>query len=50
MNKISNVRIKKSNTKSFTGLRIISENVNSVNDDGTIDRVYSIAMVGLPMY
>lgn len=36
MNKISNVRIKKSNTKSFTGLRIISENVNSVNDAANI--------------
>lgn len=36
MNKISNVRIKKSNTKSFTGLRIISENVNSVNDADNI--------------
>lgn len=32
MNKISNAEIKKGVTKSFTGLRIISENVNSAND------------------
>lgn len=36
MNKISNVRIKKSNTRSFIGLRIISENVKSVNDADNI--------------
>ena len=28
----------------------ISFDASDINDDGTIDRVYSIAMVGLPMY
>lgn len=36
MNEISNLRIKKSGTKSFAGLRIISENVNSVDDVANI--------------
>ena len=36
MNEISNLRIQKSGFKSFTGLRIISENVNSVDDVANI--------------
>ena len=36
MNEISNLRIQKSGLKSFTGLRIISENVNSVDDVANI--------------
>ena len=36
MNEISNLRIQKSGTKSFAGLRIISENVNSVDDVANI--------------